>query len=313
MIIRNAEIEDIPKLIDLANLSSDYNWKDEWYKWQCFDNPLPSVFLVAEANNELVGMFGLQVKQLRSNQIYDETIQIGQIVWLNFTEEWKAQGLFREMGQQVIARFDNLDGLCIVSNKKNLEDCKEGLGLRNLGVLNRLNLNPQNINIKEDSAICEEVDSNTRYETIERKYKAFLFEKENDFRVWRFSNSPGYNYFKVTIPTGEYAIVKLFYDFHPNSPKDCIGDIVDFECDINNKEKLKMVFSSAINNLVKMGSIKITTWANPSSVLRNVLGRVGFVEGANNGFFGFKLLNSQFSMLTEYEKWHLVQSDATNY
>jgi hypothetical protein len=313
MIIRKAVIEDIPKVSDLVNLFYNYNWIDEWYKWQCFDNPLPSVFMVAEIDKEIVGMFGLQIKKLRNNQLNEYDIRIGQIVWINIHDTWKDQGLFSKMGHEVISSFENLDGLCIVSNKKALKDCQEGIGLKNAGVLNRLILNIQDKKIKEYSAICEKVGPNTHYKTIKSNREIFMFEKTSDFRVWRFSSNPVYTYFKVTIPSGEYAIVKQFFDIHPDSPKVCIGDIVDFECDIDNQDKLEEVFSAAIYQLEKKGSQEITTWANPCSTLRNVLGRIGFTEGSNNGYFGFNALNPNLPVLSEYDRWHLVQSDATNY
>ena len=77
-------------------------------------------------------------------------------------------------------------------------------------------------------------------------------------------------YFKVSIPSGEYAIIKLFNGKHSSQ---IIGDIVDFECNLLDISKLQHLFRAASFELRKMGATIITTWAVPGSKLRRLLER----------------------------------------
>ena len=136
------------------------------------------------------------------------------------------------------------------------------------------------------------------------------FRHSYGFRTWRFAQSPVYTYHKITIPSGEYAITKLFFD---NMAGCYYGDIVDFECDLNDMGKLGMLFCSAITELKNQGAAEITTWTNPHSILRKVLKEIGFVESNHKCHFGMNVLNHSLDFLYDFKRWHLVQADATNY
>jgi hypothetical protein len=137
-----------------------------------------------------------------------------------------------------------------------------------------------------------------------------MFEHSNDFRKWRFAQSPVYIYYRVKVPSGEYAIIKLFQD---NLQHWCCGDIVDFECELNDTDKLRELFLAAILELQNKGVSNITTWANPYSPLRKLLDSLGFTESGHKTCFGVTISNHSFDCLYDFKQWHLVQSDATNY
>jgi len=104
--------------------------------------------------------------------------------------------------------------------------------------------------------------------------------------------------------------VKLFQG---EGARPVVGDIVDFACDLLNSDSLELLLRAACSQLWLMGSSAITTWAVPGTPLRAAAERIGFTESDHGCSFGIRTMTPASRELLDFGKWHLVQSDATNY
>jgi len=306
MIIRQGDKKDIPGMMTLNNQLYSYQWKKEFYVWQCFENIHPVSFMVAIHDNTIIGMFGIQCRTLSNF-----SIRCGQISWINIHQDWQRKGIFAQLGKKAIAQSNHLDALCIFANDAAVGACKKSLDMTFIGKLNRMTLHMSTMNHTYDDAYTyETINQNTSFNTFCTNQELFLFDHSSGYRVWRFSQSPVYTYYKITISSGEYTIIKIFYN-HAN--RISYGDIVDFECDLKETNKLFLLFSTTIYHLINKGISIATTWAIPNSILCSILKQIGFDISDHNNYFGMRVFNPEYQALTNFKQWHIVQSDATNY
>jgi len=281
-----------------------YRWCREFYKWQCFENVHPVVVMIAAVGDEIVGTFGVQIRPLAGG------IRCGQVSWINIAEEWRGRGLFRRLADKVLLNGSELDAICIFANERAVGACERCLDMKFIGEFDRLTLSDIDVGATGAPAFCEEIDRGTSFDSIACLRDGFRFGHSQEFRLWRFGLSPVYTYFKVRLSSGEYAIVKILDD---ESSGRCCGDIVDFECDFEDGDKLRELFESAIEVLGGKGAKAVTTWANPDSILRAVVEKMGFAESGHKCHFGIKAMNRACEDLYDFGSWHVVQADATNY
>jgi len=308
MIVKNAEIKDIFLFHKLVSrlFNDKYNWSDSWYKWQCFDNPFVINLKLAIENDNLLGVFGLQQRLLLPD------IHCGQISWINVNPDYKNIGIFTELSKHVLKDSEKLDLLFIFANNNALIPCQQKLGLKIIGKLNRLTLELTQINknyFKNVAYKCKKISSNTDLKSFFKFEDLYMFDHSSSFRHWRFAN-PDSQYYKVSIPTGEYLIFKIYRSM---KNKDSFGDLVDFECNLKDIDSYKKLLFSAISELKFNNVTYATIWANEQQQLYKAIKDIGFVESSNNTYFCIKVLKSKYSHLYNFKNWHLVQSDATNY
>ena len=282
----------------------DYMWDRDFYIWQCFENYHPSVLAAALEGDQVVGIFGIQVRRLTGG------LTCGQISWINIDARKRGQGIFKKLADYALGNVMKTDALCIFSNQNGVDACRHGLGLKFIGGFERLVLDtfvklPSPISYDEETVNLE-----TRFLSQADKQGALRFLHPYGYRVWRFAKSPVYNYFKITVPSGDYAIVKIFQNRSENS---MCGDIVDFECASDDIRSLSDIYSSAIHCLRRQGATQVTTWANPQANLRSALEKLGFYPSRHVSYFGLKVLTPAVGYLYDFKHWHMVQSDATNY
>jgi hypothetical protein len=303
-IIREAVRADIPQIIALANSLYDYRRDERFFIWQCFDNINPAILVVAEENRQIVGMFGIQ-KVMTSTGFSG-----GQISWINIAEHKRGSGLFHRMGHYARSRFPELDFIFIFSNHAAVKACEKSLGMNFIGRLNRLILNDPTC----DAPVAgrwEQITADMEMHVPVYHKGYHYFSRDKLYRFWRYAKNPLYQYYNLTTDTGETVIFKLFEQDDPAVP--IIGDIVDFECDLSNVIKLKHLFQTMCFHLGQIGAKVITTWAVSGTPLKSVLEEMGFAESNHNSFFGINVLREAASDLYHFDRWHLVQSDATNY
>lgn len=305
MLIRKAVHQDIPDVMKMDNRIYNYNRTKEFYIWQFFENINPVEVVVAEDEGRVVGTFGIQTRKLSKKNIC-----CGQISWINIEEQYRGTGLFAELSKNMISKTQELDALFVFSNIGATKACQKNLGIDFIGKIDRLVIADNKDVMTESSFICEEIDKNTALESYSQPFEGARFDHNSAFRTWRFSNSPLYRYHKVSIDSGEYAIIKLFQDYSSDRRW---GDIVDFECDLNDTERLDRLFRISVGILFKENVYGVTTWANPFSQLCNVLKKIGFEQSGHKSFFGLNVLNSSMDFLYDFKLWHIVQSDTTNY
>ena len=303
-IIREAVRDDIPNIIKLLNPLYDYRRNQQFFLWQCFENVRSSVLLVAEENHDIVGMYGIQ-KTLTNTGLIG-----GQVSWINIAKHKRRSGLFAEMGAKAQIRFPSLDFIFIFANDCAVSACEKSLGMTFIGTLNRRILKDPVVEPPSESKI-EIIQADTIFSEVTRQDGFVSFQRGETYRRWRYAASTEYRYFKLTPSTGGYAVIKLFHK--DNSPEPVVGDIVDFECNLLDYKELICLFRTACFQLQRMGASAVSTWAASGTPLQGALQELGFQKSNHSSYFGIKALHDSCGNLCDFNSWHLVQSDATNY
>jgi len=303
MQIRIADRHDIEGMVELQkHVYYEKKRDNPFFVWQCFENVNPSILVVAQQDTSIVGTFGIQ-KRKTTGGLYG-----GQLSWLIVAEHQRKSGLFTKMGNLALASIPGLDFIFVIANKNAVLPCEKAFNMKFIGELPQMILKNNQTDMCAKSSV-EQINNETVFHKLPSCGNAITFLRTERYRCWRYANSTVHTYFKVSIPSGEYAIIKLF---NPNQSSPMIGDIVDFECDILDTRKLQYLFHAASFELGKMGATTIMTWAMPGSALRCSLENMGFAKSEYDSYLGVKMLNETYD-LDNFNNWHLVQSDASNY
>jgi GNAT superfamily N-acetyltransferase len=289
--------KDIPQLIDLMNSQYLRKRNYAYFQWQYFDAYYPTVLLCAFRGSSLVGMFGMQKRKLKSGA------NVYQAIDLLVQHEWRGQGILTVLGEKAAGFCKKTDIICVFPNASGKAACERAFGWKTVSRIDSLFL---------DKKGCMDIpqDQTTTAASVESKhsFEAFSYSSENI--AWRFDKHPDYEYSYSRLPTGEFAITKVFRD---PLTRDRFGDIVYFQCDLNNTEHLRKLFVRAIISLKEKDIKGITTWALPDIPLNAVLQFMGFVKRQEERYFCVKVLNPKYIDLYNIKSWHLVQSDTEIY
>jgi len=302
--VRIANRNDIEGIVDLQKRVYPQYYRDTpFFVWQCFENVNQSVLIIARQNTAIVGMLGIQKIQT-TNGLFG-----GQFSWIVVAENKRKSGLFAKMSSLALESFPALDFIFIFANRNALLPCAKTLGIKFIGDGYQL-ISKNNSADTCTASYLEHIDIRTVFNNIPCSERGISFLKTERYRRWRYANSTVHQYFKLSIPSGEYAIIKIFNEKQSSR---IIGDIVDFECNILDIQQIRRLFNAVFFKLKKMGAKIVTTWAVPGSTLRCVLEEMGFSESDPCSSFGINILNEKYDHLYNVNAWHLVQSDATNY
>jgi len=193
--------------------------------------------------------------------------------------------------------------LCVLPNLNGKNVCEKAFGWQTLGKINSMVLHKDSLN-----QLTKEFPDTYRANEKEKEQARFKYKTET--RNWRFDQHPDYQYTNVKLTTGEFAVVKIFTD-----PESGVryGDIVDFECDLKNRNLLRELFVKSGSYLKKQEVESITSWALPNTVLREVVESLGFIDMPQERYFCLKVLKNGFEYLYDLSNWHLVQADSEIY
>lgn len=304
ILYRKAKRNDIPKLVSLIN--SNYNRKknEDYFKWQFFTQRLPSLIICAFKGKRLIGMFGLQKRFLLSSSLI-----CAQAIDLLVSEDFRGKGIFTNMGSFAETEFKGLDFIFTLANTKGKSACQKGLSYKTINIVRTYELN-KNISFRKNYAQIEKIGQNTKFKNFKHKLPkdTLRFKYEHFYRKWRYALNPIYSYYIAKIKTGEFAIFKVFRD-----PITCrlSGDIVDFECLREEKDKLNSIILSSCHYLQeKLGIRRLTIWAIPKTAIHDVVKDIGFNESNEKRYFCIKALTNNFS---KNYFWDLVQADSEVY
>jgi len=302
--IRQIRPEEYRLVADLINSLYAIKRPIEYYGgWQWSNDLLPSILLGAFNKDSLVGLFGIQKRILNNN------LTVGYITNLNVAKEWQGKGLFSTLGKKAMKSFDNLDIFCVFANANAKYPCERSLGLKTIGTIRMMILKTSE-RLNQINYKCIPIDLMTNFPDIMINPEKIMFQYTQEFRQWRFAKNPLYSYSKITIETGEYAIIKKFTD----PVKGVVyGDIVDCECSLDDIQRLEHIYSAAINQLINEGADQITTMALPGTILHSVVEKIGFRASDYESYFEVKAVKTGHDSLYDFSKWHLRQADGMNY
>lgn len=295
--VRLATKSDIPQMVDLMN--SQYSRKkDEFYfLWQYFNSYYPTISMCAFIDNRLIGMFGLQKRKLKNGA------QVGFAIDSLVASEWRKKGITKLLGRNAIEYFKDLDLLSSLPNQSLKNVCEKAFGWKTLSRIDSM--------ILYMDPLKDIIDKFPKMIFPGKKEQEFeRFNYDTQIRIWRFDQRPDYKYTYVRLITGEFAITKVFED-----PITGVryGDIVDFECNLNNQRLLRELFLKASIYLKEQNVDSITTWALPYTPLYKVVESLGFTELPQERYFVMKVLNHKYENMYDLTCWHLVQADCEIY
>lgn len=293
---RLAEQHDIPQLANLMNSQYAKRISHDYFFWQYFESAYPSIAVCAINNQKIIGMFGLQQRTLINN------IKVGNTLDAVITPEFRGKGLFSKLYKKVTNYFNDLDVLCALANL-NGRNVFRSLGWEIISNIDSIELSKEGLN-KLD------LSTNISCFKIQPKKEIVKFYYNSAIRKWRFDNHPDHQYSYVKISKNDFAIIKTFIEPLTNKK---YGDIVDFECKTNNKNKLKKLFLKSIKELQSQEVEVITTWALHHTQLFNVLISLGFKNVSQERYLCLKILNTNYEYLKKMSTWHLVQADTEIY
>jgi hypothetical protein len=289
---RPANISDAHQFADIMNSQYIRKKKPEYFYWQFICSYEPSVLMCAFEGSLMAGMFGLKVRKLSNGVV------AGQAIDMLIAPKWRGKNLFCKLAEHAVQHFDKkFDILCVFANVAGSHAVQRSLGWQLVGTIRMFCL-------KGDASIssCQSSDMPLQTET-DRVY----FEKNNDYRQWRFDKNPEYSYYTVRIDKTAGAWVKVFVDTLTGRK---FGDIVDMQTNGISRIGLHNILTAACKYLQSQNVEFITTWAMPETVLRSVAEPLGFKETNQERFFCIKILNPDCGYLNDFSAWHLVQADA---
>jgi hypothetical protein len=304
MTIRIGGAQDITGMVALqGEIYPEYIRDASFFRWQCCENVNPSMFVVAEHRGSVVGTLGIQKIMTTGGRCG------GQLSWIVVARHYQGHGLFGKMAHLALRSCDGLDFIFIFANRAAIVPAERKLGMRFIGRLHQLVMSTSGLANPVDHNV-EMIDARTEFPG-DSPGNITSFSRTEDYKRWRYGGSTVHTYYKVSISAAEYAVVKLYA---PRQLTERIGDIVDFVCDIGNAVRLQKLFTAACFALNHRGAAAVTTWATPENALRTTLDEMGFRQTDHCSYFGIKALAScPGSLPHDLAKWHLVQSDASNY
>lgn len=279
--------EDASEFVRLMNAEYGRDFDEDYFLWQYIESAYPSVSIGAFDEDELVGIFGLQKKELVSGE------EVGQAIDLLIAPKWRGKGLFSRLGKMAISHFEGLQALCCLPNARGKTALENSLGWKTLGQINTWVYPYTPLEDKEHKP-KRPLEKECLY--------SFLYTPQ--IREWRYDRHPKYNYETIKLTSEEFAITKMFID---ETSKRRYKDIVDFSCGPENSE----VFEVLISQIIEQSSQDetITIWALPYTPLAPIVARLGFQEENRTRYFCLKVLSPKYEYLTDFSRWHFVQAD----
>ncbi len=309
LIFREAELQDIPQLVQLMNCQYARQKTESYFIWQYFQSHYPTMLMCALYQNQIIGMFGLQQRRLTNGA------QVGQAIDLLTDKSWRGKGIFKCLFQQTLQHSPDYDVLCAFTNSNGRMACEKGLGWKTVAKIDQICLDK--IQIIENHFHYFQFSWKTKSQFQKSSINTisnvgiehFTYTKETC--KWRFDQHPDYQYnYLFENGLSDFAVVKIFKD---PANQTIAGDIVYYQCDINDYEVFQSLISKSILTLEKQGVDRITTWILPHIPLRQVTDLLGFTEVSQERYFCLKVINPQYNYLYDCSRWHLVQADSEIY
>lgn len=289
---RPANIDDAALFVNIMNDQYARKKTPEYFDWQFIYSYEPAVLMCAFEDNQMAGMFGLKVRKLSNGAV------AGQVIDMLIVPKWRGENLFKQLAEHAVKYFDEkFDILCVLANAAGSRAVQKSLGWRLVGTIRTLYL-------EGGAGILSWQSPDIPLQTETARV---CFEKDDDYRQWRFDKNPEYSYFTVRADKTAAAWVKIFID--PVTGRR-FGDIVDVRSGCVSRRGLHDILNAACKYLQSQNVEFITTWAIPETVLRGVAESLSFQESVQERFFCVKVLSPDCEYLNDISAWHLMQADS---
>lgn len=295
----NTEVElrplvsaDAPAYVALMNRHFTRKKSRACFDWAFSSPAIPTRLIGAFEQGRLLAFYGIQILRLNNDQACGFGID------LLIDAEERNRGLFVLLESEAVHYATENDAVAIaaLSNQAGMRAQTAVKGWELVGTVHTL-------------ALTGSLDPHASV-TVPAVGEWIGFEKDRDYRAWRFDQHPGYSYTRIDGPNDTHALTKIFTD-----PVDGAryGDIVDLCCEPLDCIAQFELLRDASQQLQEQAVCQVTTWALPHTPLRALAEALGFVEQSQERYFCLKVLQPAAKDLLDYERWHLVQADAEIY
>ena len=286
--LRLGEYSDIPQLINLMQRQYGIVKSEEYFIWQFFKSAYPTVLVIAEIKETIVGMFGLQRRILNNSYI------VGQAIDMLVSKDYRGLGIFSNMIDYAVDNMSDIDLLFVLPNLSG-KNAVEKLNWLTVGRIDDLVL------YKEDYSKSNDYFNSFIIDKTNNQLNSFEYSRS--IVNWRFNIHPENNYSILSNNKGE-AYLKIFYD-DKNDIK--FGDIVFIE--MNNTYFINEIVSFFKNKDVQA----ISTWALPNTLRYSLFLNAGFNAFQRERFLCYRTIGKPIKYLDDLNYWDLHQSDAEFY
>lgn len=255
----------------------------EYFQWQYFEYPSKVFSSGCFQGTELLGMFGLQRKELTNFGPIDQVVDI------IIEQAHRGRGIFLKLWQHVTKQIESGPQF-IIGNRSGGEACIRRLGFRRVLKIDQFCAGP-NLSLKQLE--------------VEPPSARLGFEMNTPLRRWRFERNPFFSYQQFDSIDGSQATAKIF---RPSEESPLFGDIVHYGF----QDQTANAIALAYRHLSRAGCDQITTWALPGSGLRESLLSAGFEVEPQERLLCVGGVSAQSELLRP-DLWHILQCDTEHF
>jgi len=259
------------------------------YRWQYWSDPQHSKLLVFEADDNVAGMLGVEMRPLTNGLVS------GVIRDIVVTPQHRRRGVLRrlcgEANRLVVKR-----GGALLASFVNAAAASALARVAGWQILTPIPVLRRDVRAELPRTRVSEG-------LLAREVVAFDRNRQN--RVWRFDQHPVHEYFTASFRTG-IAVMKLFGD--PPS-----GDIVDVNAVPLELEVLEGTYRAAVERLRTMGAHEAVTWGILPASERDLLSRLGWQSGDASRSFAVSVLRPEAKSLADASGWRLQPADIEHF
>ena len=294
--IRKATADDIPGMMLLFSSSIAISKSASFFQWW---NRIPSITYCAIDQGELVGMFVVLKRKLIND------LNCGVLMGLLVNREWRGKGLFKELGNKAMDYFEDMDLFCCLTNSVGKEALEKNFNFRTIDTIETMIL-AGHANVDSHDYIHTPITSDTKFNNFMMgEGDKVMFLADEEFRRWRFAGHPRYLYSMIRKDSDEFVVINKYCD---TETKMRYGDIVDFETEALEEDRLINLFNDACLSLAKDVD-GVTIQAIPKSLLHGVGQKMGFVESNLRHYFCVKVKEPYNEYLYNASKWLIKWGD----
>jgi hypothetical protein len=294
--IRKATSDDIPGMMHLFSFSLGIPKPASFFEWW---NKFPSITYCAVDGGELAGMFVVLRRKLMND------LNCGVLMGLLVNHAWRGRGLFKDLGDQAMSHFEDIDFYCCLTNSVGEKALAKSFNFRTVGTIETLTrrTNKQGC-FRGSTSTPITADSRFNNFTIPCHGRNIFFA-DAAFRQWRFATHPRCSYYRILLDSGEYVVINDY--LHPQTNVRYV-DIADFEAESLDHDHLVHLFDSVLSGSHHHADLA-TVQAVPDSLVYEVSKAMGFSESETRHYLCVKIKEPCNDYLYRSSNWLIKWGD----
>lgn len=278
---------------------------EDYYRWQFFSCPFPSLLNVAvDEDDVIVGTYCLHVQ--------------GDFAWvldIMVSPKFQRRGVFRQLvdfGYENLKSY-NAKAILVMANENADRATVQGLGWTRINTFFTYFAEPRSFDSDfileyrpiSDFSVCSAVNPPTELISNPRT---------SSYQEWRFLENARYEYdtfaaYHQGQPFG-YVVLKIFRD---TTSGRSFGDIVDLVWNKNDDALLKDMLSFSLDHFHKQNVNEAAMWLQTNTLLDRVGTESGFARSGQQRFFCGKALQQESKAIEEHGNWFINMADSEVY